>query len=220
MEHRGRPTRRVAGHGSEIPQCRDRTPRRRQDHHHRRLGRREAARHRYVRSPLPVACLRHAVPRGTQCRGCLLLRDGRPPRLRKDLFGAVYADDGCIERCHSRFGRMDRGRDVPPAVGLGHGFHAEGLGRCRCQVVPSVYLHDRMGQQAARLAQYPAVVLRCRRVGACQACDRPDVRCRPACRPVFRARAGCALVFLASLPLRYPLSRLPARTGAFCRDGA
>ena len=110
---------------------------------------------------------------------------------------------------------------IPASAGwIADGFHAEGLGRCRCQVVPSVYLHDRMGQQAARLAQYPAVVLRCRRVGACQACDRPDVRCRPACRPVFRARAGCALVFLASLPLRYPLSRLPARTGAFCRDGA
>ena len=89
--------------------------------------------------------IRHAVPRGTQCRGCVLLRDGRPPRLRKDLFGAVYADDGCVQRCHPRLGRMDRGRDVPPAVDLGHGFHAEGLGRCRCQVVPSVYLHDRMG---------------------------------------------------------------------------
>lgn len=63
----------------------------------------------------------------------------------KDLFGAVYADDGYVQRCHPRLGRMDRGRDVPPAVGLGHGFHAEGLGRCRCQVVPSVYLHDRVG---------------------------------------------------------------------------
>ena len=105
-----------------------------------------------VEKPLDIATFEARYPSHASAMQFLVVHNaegafyyGRPPRLRKDLFGAVYADDGCIERCHSRFGRMDRGRDVPPAVGLGHGFHAEGLGRCRCQVVPSVYLHDRVG---------------------------------------------------------------------------